>query len=153
MGMRYVPRRVLRRGDKRQRTRGMAMVEMIFVLPLLLLILFAIAWFSVMLSRWLTLSNAVREGARTLVVFRSPCDVGTVEGEVETAGSRTTSRRAGSISATSPSPTRASARSANQGTVTGTFNFPLNVPFWPGSYDIPLTYSSQMRVEGFPPPP
>jgi Flp pilus assembly protein TadG len=63
----------------------MAMVEMIFVLPLLLLLVFAIAEFGIMFSRWLTLSNAVREGARTAVVFRGPtCNAGQVETDVKT---------------------------------------------------------------------
>ena len=50
----------------------MAMVEMVFVLPLLLLLVFAIAEFGLMFNRWLTLSNAVREGARGGVVYRGP---------------------------------------------------------------------------------
>src|SRR5262245_39732227 len=54
----------------KRRTRGMAMAVMVFVLPLLILIVFAIAQFGLMFSRWLTLSNAVREGARVGVTFR-----------------------------------------------------------------------------------
>ena len=59
----------------KRRTRGMAMVEMVFVLPLLILLVFAIAQFGLMFSRWLTLSNAVREGARDGVAFAGPCGV------------------------------------------------------------------------------
>ncbi len=63
----------------------MAMVEMVFVLPLLLLLVFAIAQFGLMFSRWLTLSNAVREGAREGVAFRGlvcPAAAATVEANV-----------------------------------------------------------------------
>ena len=73
----------LRRFHNRKRTRGMAMVEMVFVLPLLLLLVFAIAQFGLMFSRWLTLSNAVREGARAGVAWRGPsCDETKVEDDV-----------------------------------------------------------------------
>ena len=58
------------------------MIEAVIVLPLLLLVLFAIAEFSVVLSRWQTLSNAAREGARTAIVFRAPCVASAVETEV-----------------------------------------------------------------------
>ena len=50
------------------------MVETVFVLPLLLLVLFAIAQLGLMFNRWRTLSNAVREGARVAVTWDSDCD-------------------------------------------------------------------------------
>lgn len=62
----------------------MATIEMVIVLPFLLLLLFGVAELSVVLSRWQTLSNAAREGARTAVVFRAPCDVDTVMSDVRT---------------------------------------------------------------------
>lgn len=52
------------------------------VLPLLLSLLFGIAEFSVMFSRWQAVTNAAREGARTAIVFRAPCDEATVMDEV-----------------------------------------------------------------------
>ena len=63
----------------------MAMVEMAFVLPVLLLLVFAICEFGLMFSRWLTLSNAVREGARLAVVYRPPasCSEDGVRSEVQ----------------------------------------------------------------------
>ena len=70
------------RRDPNAGKRGMAMVEAVIVLPVLLLVLFAIAEFSVVLSRWQTLSNAAREGARTAIVFRAPCVAPAVETEV-----------------------------------------------------------------------
>jgi Flp pilus assembly protein TadG len=71
--------RLIRRGAK---TRGMAMVETLMVLPVLLLVLFAMTEFSIVFSRWQALSNAAREGARTAIVFRAPCVAGDVESEV-----------------------------------------------------------------------
>jgi Flp pilus assembly protein TadG len=65
-----------------RREGGMAMVEMVIILPLLFMVLFAIVEFAVLFGRWQTLSNAAREGARTAVVFRSGCDAATVEAEV-----------------------------------------------------------------------
>ena len=40
------------------------MVEMVFVTPLLMMLMFGIAEFGVAFGQWQTLSNAVREGAR-----------------------------------------------------------------------------------------
>jgi Flp pilus assembly protein TadG len=65
-----------------RRSRGMAMVEFVIILPILLMIVFAIIEFGVLFGRWQTLSNAAREGARTAVVFRSGCNATTVEAEV-----------------------------------------------------------------------
>ena len=61
---------------------GMAMVEFVIILPILLMLVFAIIEFGVLFGRWQTLSNAAREGARTAVVFRSGCNVTSVEAEV-----------------------------------------------------------------------
>jgi Flp pilus assembly protein TadG len=65
-----------------KRRQGMAMLEAVIVLPLLLMLLFAIAEFGIMFGRYQMLSNAAREGARTAVVFRSSCTAATVEAEV-----------------------------------------------------------------------
>ena len=65
------------------RRSGMAMVEFVIILPILLMLVFAIAEFGVLFGRWQTLCNAAREGARTAIVFRSPCDSATVEAEVK----------------------------------------------------------------------
>jgi Flp pilus assembly protein TadG len=72
---------------KRQRDRrlsGMAMVEMVFVLPVLLLLLFGIVEFGVLFGQWQTLTNAAREGAREAVVFRVGCVAANVEADVQT---------------------------------------------------------------------
>lgn len=63
-------------------TSGTAMIEMVIVLPLLFMLLFATVEFSVLFARWQVLSNAAREGARVAVVFRTGCTAATVEAEV-----------------------------------------------------------------------
>ena len=57
---------------------GTSTVEMAIVLPLLLLLVFAIGDFGIAYARWSSLTNAVREGARVGVVFRNPCDAAAV---------------------------------------------------------------------------
>jgi Flp pilus assembly protein TadG len=61
----------------------MAMVEMVIILPVLLMLLFAIAEFGVLFGQWQTLTNAAREGARTAIVFRTGCDTTAVTAEVK----------------------------------------------------------------------
>jgi Flp pilus assembly protein TadG len=69
---------------RRRQRRGMAMVETVIVLPLLLLVLFGVLELSVVLGRWQALSNAAREGARLAIVYRSGCNEPSVESEVQT---------------------------------------------------------------------
>ena len=70
------------RSERLNSQRGMAMVETVIVLPVVLMLLFAMVEFGVLFGKWQTLSNAAREGARTAVVFRTGCNVGAVEAEV-----------------------------------------------------------------------
>lgn len=58
------------------------MVETVIVLPVLLMVLFAVVEFSLAFSRWQVLTNAAREGARTAVVFRRNCVASDVESAV-----------------------------------------------------------------------
>jgi len=62
----------------------MAMVEMVFVLPVLLLLLFGIVEFGVLFGQWQTLTNAAREGAREAIVFRVGCVSADVETDIRT---------------------------------------------------------------------
>jgi Flp pilus assembly protein TadG len=62
---------------------GTSVVEMAIVLPLLLMLVFAIGDFGIAYTQWNSLTNAVREGARAGVVFRAPCNAATVTTEVE----------------------------------------------------------------------
>ena len=137
----------LRLSRKRKRTRGMAMVEMIFVLPLLILIVFMIAEFGLMFSRWLTLSNAVREGARAGIAWRGPnCNPTTVENDVQsTAGAYA---RAGGVPLADDdfTVTGECLGTGSELTVTASYNFKLNIPFG-NLAEVPLGYSSKMRNE------
>lgn len=65
------------------RLSGTSTVEMAIVLPLLLMLTFAIGEFSIAFTRSQTLTNATREGARTGVVFRNPCVAGTVTTQIQ----------------------------------------------------------------------
>ena len=122
------------------------MVEMIFVLPLLLLLVFAIAEFGLMFSRWLTLSNAVREGAREGVEWAGPtCNptdttnriTAKVNSYVQAGGIRPadiTLNIQGVCGGT-----------GSQLTVTSTHQPPFHIPFGP---PVPsISYSSTMRNE------
>ena len=130
----------------------MAMVEMVFVLPVLLLILFAIAEFGLMFNRWLTLSNAAREGARVGVLFRSPCDGPTVKKAAEDAVKSYAA--SANLKDTSTPPFTSSNINVTGmcDTVTRNFKvevtypFTLQIPFF-ASTTIPLKYSSTMRNE------
>ena len=69
-----------------KRTRGTSVVEMAIVLPLLLMLMFAIGEFGIMFTQYQTLINATREGARTGVLFRgTSCAAGTVKTQIATA--------------------------------------------------------------------
>lgn len=60
------------------------MVEMVIILPVLLMLMFAIVEFAVAFGQWQVVSNAAREGARQGILFRDPalCVPATVEGIV-----------------------------------------------------------------------
>ena len=137
----------LRRPRKTNRRKhGMAMVEMVFVLPVLVLTVFAIAQFGLMFSRWLTLSNAVREGAREAAAYRVTCVAGAVETEVKNKVISYAS--AGGVGLTNGMITvdDECTGSDQQVTVSATFPFKVNIPFFSLS-SIPLKYESTMRIE------
>jgi len=69
---------------KRRAQAGTSIIEATIVLPLLLLLVFGIAEFGISFTRWNSLTNAVREGARVGVVFRAPCNTAAVTTLVET---------------------------------------------------------------------
>ena len=131
-----------------RRKHGMAMVEMVFVLPVLVLTVFAIAQFGLMFSRWLTLSNAVREGAREGAAYRvPPCNPGTVQTDVQTKV--VSYARAGGVGISNGDVNVTNACDASgtkQLKVDATFNFKVNIPFFSLS-SIPLKYESTMRIE------
>jgi Flp pilus assembly protein TadG len=55
------------------------MIEAVIVLPVVLMLIFAVAEFSIVFSRWQSLTNAAREGARTSIVYRTDCDPALVD--------------------------------------------------------------------------
>lgn len=66
--------------------RGTSVVEMAIVLPLLLMLVFAIGEFGMMYTQWQTLTNAAREGARIGVVWRGgTCVAADVTTEIQNA--------------------------------------------------------------------
>jgi len=69
--------------DERRAEAGTSVVEMTIVLPLLLLLVFAIGDFGVAFTQWNSLTNATREGAREGVVFRTTCNAGTLEADIQ----------------------------------------------------------------------
>jgi Flp pilus assembly protein TadG len=72
------PRRI-RRGQE-----GQAMVEFALVIPLLLLLIFGIVQFGILFNNYLTLTDAVRAGARQAAVSRTlPDPVGVTKTRVE----------------------------------------------------------------------
>ena len=75
--------RIVRAARRRHAEDGTSVVEMAFVLPLLLLLVFAIGDFGIAYTRWNSLTNAVREGARVGVVFRTPCNAAAVTTEIQ----------------------------------------------------------------------
>ena len=66
----------------RKTQRGTSTVEMAIVLPLLLMLVFGIGEFGIAFTQKQALTNATREGARAGVVFRVPCNAGTVTTQV-----------------------------------------------------------------------
>jgi len=69
---------------RRRAEAGTSTIEAVIVLPVMLLLVFAIAELGIAYTRSNSLTNAVREGARVGVVFRSPCDAGPVTNLVTT---------------------------------------------------------------------
>jgi Flp pilus assembly protein TadG len=55
------------------------MVEMVFLLPVICLLIFAIAEFAIAFGQWSTINNAAREGARFAIVYRGVCDATAVQ--------------------------------------------------------------------------
>jgi Flp pilus assembly protein TadG len=69
---------------KRRAQSGTSTIEAVLVLPVMLLLVFAIAELGIAFTRSNSLTNAVREGARAGVVFRAPCDGALVRAQVMT---------------------------------------------------------------------
>jgi hypothetical protein len=64
---------------RRRAQRGLAVVEMVFVLPILILLLLAMADFSLVLHDYLAASNAARVAVRQATLSAIPCAPGAQE--------------------------------------------------------------------------
>jgi Flp pilus assembly protein TadG len=53
-------------------TRGQALIEFVFVLPLLLMLVMGIIECGILLNNWVMLTDAVRSGGRELAISRAP---------------------------------------------------------------------------------
>lgn len=136
------------RPDNRHTRRGMATLELLFVLPLLFMILFGIIEFGLVLGRWQTVTNAAREGAREAIVYRQDCTTANVQTDVNT---RVAAYLASSgITADSITLAGACTGSGNNAIVTVAYSHPFKTVqnFAPSiGADIDLTGSSTMRNE------
>ena len=63
---------------RERRQRGVASVEMITVLPVLLLLLFGTIDFGLLFRDWMLLGHSARVAARTATMFHNPCNQGTI---------------------------------------------------------------------------
>jgi Flp pilus assembly protein TadG len=133
-----------------RRQAGTSVVEMALVLPLLLMLVFAIGEFGIAFTQWQTLINAAREGARTGVLFRgADCVSATVKTDVaNTVADYVTKSgiEAGDLTTTS------SGECAGAGTeLTVTSQVPYEFVALPGlaglQTNITLSASSTMRNE------
>jgi Flp pilus assembly protein TadG len=134
----------------RRRERGTSVVEMAIVLPLLLMLVFAVGEFGLMYQQWQTLTNAAREGARTGVVFRgTSCASGTVQTEIENAVSTYMANTGVSLGAITTNATGVCAGSGS--TLQVTAQVPYSFAALPGlaglQSSITLSATSTMRNE------
>jgi hypothetical protein len=60
----------------------MAMLELAIVLPLLVMLVFAVVELGLAMARFQIVSNAAREGARSASLYRDGCDPGGVAADV-----------------------------------------------------------------------
>lgn len=121
------------------------MLEMLLVMPALILMVFGMIEFSVLLSRWMAVSNAAREGARTAIVFRTDCVAADVEDDV-----RAVVQERGSQFGLTIAPTDIDVAGACAGAGTNSFvtvDLPHDFTMLPG-VSISLTGGSVMRNEG-----
>lgn len=69
---------------RRRREQGMAFVETLFVLPILLLLIFALADFGFLFKNWIASHHAAKTAVRFASLHRSPCNAASVQNDAET---------------------------------------------------------------------
>lgn len=135
----------------RSRERGQSMVELALIMPLVLVLLFAIVDFGRAYSAWVTITNAAREGARYAIT--DPTNTNAITNRtLSTAGSYGSDGNLG-VSVSCPS----GCVSGKSVVVQTTYNLSLITPLValvkliPGTNSVPstftLTSSADMRIE------
>lgn len=130
---------------RERRQRGVASVEMITVLPVLLLLLFGTIDFGLLFRDWMLLGHSARVAARTATMFHNPCNQGTIRALATADGMAALAQADvdGNIDVTGPVCSRGLV------TATATFNYQPAMlgAFVPSLNQIPLTAAVVMRGE------
>jgi Flp pilus assembly protein TadG len=148
----------------RDNERGVALVEFVLVLPLLLIILFAMLDFGRVFNYWIDSTHLANEGARWAVVNNNPSSSGTLQAYIQQQGDTDELRNGGTSSV--PDPLEICITFPNGGavgqpvtvTATVTYNWlPFLSSDWSNDFfghKLPLssdvTGSSTMRLEALP---
>lgn len=127
---------------------GSAMVEMVIILPILAIILFATIEFGIAMQRWQIINNAAREAVRANVV--AACDPNTADAVAEAIVNNYVTVAGLSPGEVDVDPVNLCQTTGTFATVTVTHDFPLAIVgnFLPevGS-SVPLTGAATMRNE------
>ena len=146
------------RRPRRGNDRGAAAVEFALVVPILLMILFAIITFGFLLAQELAIENAARQAARYGAVENRTCDE--VIAEATSAAQPLVDLATGTIAVTrgpagsggSPCSGEPCKGSADKDNVKVTITYPgeVLIPLWPGMGDtVTLTAEGVFRCEWF----
>lgn len=104
------------------------MVEFALVLPILLLLVFGIIQFGILFNNYLTLTDAVRAGARQAAVSRTLSDpAGAAESRVRSAAATSLKDADLDVTVTAYDPQSGQAKFAQGGDVTVTATYPYSV--------------------------
>jgi Flp pilus assembly protein TadG len=107
---------------------GQAMVEFAMILPILLILVFGIIQFGILFNNYLTLTDAVRVGARQAAVSRTlPDPVGTAEARVRSAAATSLTDADLDVTVTPYDPLSGQATFVQGGDVTVTATYPYSI--------------------------
>jgi Flp pilus assembly protein TadG len=121
------------------RERGQALVEFALALPVLLILLFGAIQFAIVFNHWLTLTEAVRAGARQAAVCRYQPSPTPTERVLAARGSLDPARL--SISVT---PCGAA---GSEAAVSATYPYKIDIPFLPDIFEGDLRSTAKERQE------
>jgi Flp pilus assembly protein TadG len=144
---------VISKRDKKANENGQAMVEFAIVLPILLTLVFGIIQFGIVFNHYMTLTDAVRAGARQAAVSRTlPDPAGAADSRVRSAASGSlsdaddTSTLVVTVTAYDPASGQAKFAQGGDVTVTATYPYSINVFGLPITTGL-LTSKTTERVE------